>query len=223
MSGAGTEKVESQCLTKSNDGDSGNESSQSVALVAYDRATDSIVEAVVPVRKPSARDGVLSVFDLDTDSSGTDLTADKSSTRKQIACVHENSYGTTDRYARTHKRTRSDDTHHNANAKIIRMREEWRVKEAELVGEVINWESKYTELEKELNLENMHNAYLKATCRQYRKRAKEVRSVALAACDRDDALFLECNRNVELGLVFNGEIGPESDTGPNESSSSSEE
>ena len=166
---------------------------------------------------------MLSVYDADTDSSGTDLTVGKAGTRKKIACVHANSYRRTDWYARTHKRTRSDDTYHKANTKMIRLREEWRAKEAELVGEVINWQSKYADLEKDLNLESMHNAYLKATCRQYRKRAKEIRSVALASRDRDDQLFLECNRNIEMGLVFDGNIDPESDTSPKESSSSSEE
>ena len=92
MPGAGADKLESHCTAKSNDGDSCNDISESVTLVVYGRATDSIVEAVAPVRKPSAQQGMVSVFDVDTDTSGTDLTVGISGTRKQIACVHVNSF-----------------------------------------------------------------------------------------------------------------------------------
>ena len=88
-----------------------------------------------------------------------------------------------------------------------------------MVGEVINLESKYAKLEKNINLERIHNAYLKATCMQ--KRAKQIQLVAFAFCEQDDALFRECNRNVEMGLVFDGHIDSESETCAKESSSSS--
>ena len=78
--------------------------------------------------------------------------------------------------------------------------------EEELVGNVTNMENKYVELEKELNLERMHNAYLKATSSQYKKRAKQIKYVASASCEHNAELFHKCNRNIEVGLIFDGNI-----------------
>ena len=98
---------------------------------------------------------------------------------------------------------------------------EWRVREEELVGAVINMESKYAKLEKELNLESMNNEYSKTTHRQYRKRAKQIRYTAFVSCERDTELFCKYNRKVEVGLIFNGNIESESGKSIEESSSSS--
>ena len=221
MSEAVEDKAKLHHTSMSNDGDASHDSSDSATLVVYDRATDSIVEAEASVRKPSAQQGMVSVFDVDTDTSGTDLTVSISGTRKQIACVHATSLTRTSRYAKTHKRTRSEDYNTRAHHKLIREEKEWRAQEAEMIGDIINLESKYAELEKNINLERIHNAYLKATCRQYRKKAKHIRSIALASCERDDSLFHECNRKIEDGSHFDGSIDSESDTGIKESSSSS--